>query len=210
MATGGGVVTTRVSSPGALMKDGVLGACSAGGSTGGAAAAVIGSGRTVVVVVIPVVAAASLRIAKTAPVPTSTMAAKVPPVTSSGRHHCWRLVVLAAEGSSGVKRTRARAALTPLGASSSVAITGMSGTSSTSDHASARRVPVPEAGAEATTVRPSSSGLRTARMAAPRAAVSSGCGVVITGTRSRSDSAVVTAGMLAPPPTEATAARSVA
>ncbi len=67
----------------------------------------------------------------------------------------------------------------------------------------------PTAPAEATAVRLSSSGRRTACIAAPF-----GCGqlrvwrCVITGTRSCSDSAVVTAGMLAPPPTEATAARS--
>ena len=40
------------------------------------------------------------------------------------------------------------------------------------------------------------------------AAVSCGCGVVITGTRKYRESVVVTAGMFAPPPAETTAARS--
>ena len=67
-----------------------------------AAAGVIGSGRTVVVVVVPVIAAASLRIAMMAPVPTNTMAAKIPAVTSSGRYHGTRAGSMR-EGSSGTK-----------------------------------------------------------------------------------------------------------
>ncbi|SKS74272.1 Uncharacterised protein [Mycobacteroides abscessus subsp. abscessus] len=46
---------------------------------------------------------------------------------------------------------------------------------------------------------------RVASRATPRAAASCGCGAVITGTRMRSESCWVTRGMLAPPPTEATA-----
>ena len=58
------------------------------------------------------------------------------------------------------------------------------------------------------TVSVSSRGPRAARSAPPMAAVSCGRGVVTTGTRSRPDSMVVTAGRLAPPPTETTATRS--
>ncbi len=48
---------------------------------------------------------------------------------------------------------------------------------------------------------------RSASSAAPAATLSWDCGVVTTGARSRSDSRWVTSGMLAPPPTVATAAR---
>ena len=69
----------------------IPGPCYRGGSThplgGGAAAGAIRSGWTGVVVVVPGIAAASSRSAMTAPVPTSTMAAKTPAVTSSGRYH---------------------------------------------------------------------------------------------------------------------------
>lgn len=53
-----------------------------------------------------------------------------------------------------------------------------------------------------------SPGPRAARNAPPVAAVSSGLGVVTTGTRRCRDSVVVTPGMCAPPPTETTATRS--
>ncbi len=170
---------------------------------------VIGSGWTVVVVVVPVIAEASLRIAMTAPVPTSTMAANTPAVTSSGRYHARPLVVRRARAVLRVRsRTRGRAALRPAGASESVATTANVGNIVDLRPGQCAQGARPEAAQRRRRVRLSSSGLRTARRAAPRAAVSSGCGVVITGTRSCSDSAVVTAGMLAPPPTEATAARS--
>ena len=90
----------RVAGGCASMYEGVPGACSGVPARwdGGAAAGSAGSGWTGVVVVVPVIAEASLRIAMTAPVPTSTMAANTPAVTSSGRYHA-SAVGLAAVGS---------------------------------------------------------------------------------------------------------------
>ena len=91
---------------------------------------------------------------------------------------------------------------------------------SASDHASARKVlegasvcggpgsPAANKAAGATDVMPSCTVARTACNPAPIAAVSSGRAVVMTGTRNLSESIVVTAGMRAPPPIEATATRS--
>jgi hypothetical protein len=91
MTTGGGVVTTtRVTGAGGRIYDGAFGVGSGvtARAVGGAAAGAAGSGWTVVVVVVvPVIAEASLRMARTAPVPTSTMAANMPAVTRSGRYH---------------------------------------------------------------------------------------------------------------------------
>src|SRR5512133_3239984 len=142
-------------------------------SDGGAAAGDIGSGWTVVVVVVvPVIAEASLRIASTAPVPTSTMAANTPAVTRIWRYHApaaWRRPVVPC---SDTKSTRGRAAVSPAGASEPVGARAMSGPSSTSDQAIARNVA--DCTGDATAVRLSSSGRRTAIREAPWAAVSSG------------------------------------
>src|ERR1700759_3731309 len=158
----------------------------------------IGSGATVVVVVgVPVIEEASLRSARIAPVPTNNMAANTAAVTSSGRYQLWADAVTRA-GASGTKRTRGRGEPVARGASDRIAIGPISGTSSISDQASARSVA--DCAADRTGV--------TVQIAAPMAATSSGFLPVMTGSRSCWDSAVVTAGMLAPPPTVATAVRS--
>ncbi len=140
----------------------------------------------------------------TAPVPTSTIAANTPAETSSGRYHASVRGRPAAASGSGAKSTTGRAALTPAMESSDIG--AISGTSSTSDQAIARIVA--DCTGDATDVIWSSSGRRVDSSAAPAAAVSSGREVVMTGTRISVDSAVVTAGMVAPPPMEAIAERS--
>jgi hypothetical protein len=61
----------------------------------------------------PVIAEASLRIAITAPVPASTIAANTPAVTRIGRIHAAAAGVRLSAPSSGRKSIDGRAALTP-------------------------------------------------------------------------------------------------
>ena len=159
------------------------------------------------------------------PAPAKTITPSAAATTGIGRRYQAGALSLALAGStgSGSKSSIGRAmgatrALRSAGSGTGSASGARSGTSGASDQA--RATPVAGAcsigatgaasttGAGAIAVALSSAGPRAARSAPPIAPVRLGRGVVITGTRRCSDRVVVMTGMAAPPPIEATAARS--